>query len=180
MPTPTPTLELVRLFANTVDVEDDTDVLHGSDSFAAWLAERGFPAPDGVTDGDLRLARELRSAVRDELDAHHDGGTNPGARERIAALARELPLVVDTCADGTPGLMAAGSPTPARDMLSDVLAGMAIAGFDGTWHRLKICPADTCRWAFYDQSKNRSKRWCSMEVCGNRSKARTYRERHTS
>jgi predicted RNA-binding Zn ribbon-like protein len=32
-------------------------------------------------------------------------------------------------------------------------------------------------WAFYDRSKNRSGHWCSMRVCGNRAKARQFRER---
>ena len=31
---------------------------------------------------------------------------------------------------------------------------------------------------FYDQSRNRSRAWCSMEVCGNREKARSFRVRH--
>ncbi|HKC76276.1 MAG TPA: CGNR zinc finger domain-containing protein [Chloroflexota bacterium] len=43
--------------------------------------------------------------------------------------------------------------------------------------RLKICRNETCRWAFYDYSKNRSGAWCTMAVCGSRSKARTYRQR---
>lgn len=47
-----------------------------------------------------------------------------------------------------------------------------------TWPRLKACREDTCRWAFYDHSKNRSGHWCSMEVCGARHKARQYRARH--
>ena len=34
-----------------------------------------------------------------------------------------------------------------------------------------------CRWAFYDGSKNRSGRWCDMASCGNRMKARAFRER---
>jgi predicted RNA-binding Zn ribbon-like protein len=46
-----------------------------------------------------------------------------------------------------------------------------------TWSRLKACRDDTCKWAFYDHSKNRSGHWCSMEVCGSRHKARQYRER---
>jgi predicted RNA-binding Zn ribbon-like protein len=49
-----------------------------------------------------------------------------------------------------------------------------------TWARLKACRSDTCRWAFYDHSKNRSGHWCSMEVCGARHKAREYRARHRS
>jgi len=48
---------------------------------------------------------------------------------------------------------------------------------DGTWDRMKACAADTCRWAFYDHSRNRSRQWCDMAVCGNRAKARTYRKR---
>ena len=45
----------------------------------------------------------------------------------------------------------------------------------GTWSRLKCCRNHACRWAFYDDSKNRSATWCSMQICGNRAKTRTYR-----
>ena len=51
---------------------------------------------------------------------------------------------------------------------------------DGTWARLKACRWDTCQWAFYDTSKNRSGSWCSMAVCGNRAKAAAYRRRRRS
>ena len=47
----------------------------------------------------------------------------------------------------------------------------------GTWERFKVCRSDTCRWAFYDHSKNGRSCWCSMRVCGSRQKARTYRAR---
>lgn len=42
--------------------------------------------------------------------------------------------------------------------------------------RVKVCPA--CRWLFLDKSKNQSRRWCDMKVCGNRAKARTHYELH--
>jgi predicted RNA-binding Zn ribbon-like protein len=47
--------------------------------------------------------------------------------------------------------------------------------------RIRLCEADTCRWAFLDTSRNRSRRWCDMKVCGNRAKARRFyeRQRHT-
>ncbi len=49
---------------------------------------------------------------------------------------------------------------------------------DGSWAHLKACERDSCRWAFYDHSKNHSGRWCDMEVCGAREKsARAYRRR---
>jgi predicted RNA-binding Zn ribbon-like protein len=48
---------------------------------------------------------------------------------------------------------------------------------DGSWSRLKACRNHGCRWAFYDYSRNRSASWCSMQLCGNRTKTRTYRRR---
>ena len=46
--------------------------------------------------------------------------------------------------------------------------------------RLSACRDEHCRVAFYDKSRNRSRAWCSMEVCGNREKARSFRARHHS
>ncbi len=43
---------------------------------------------------------------------------------------------------------------------------------------LKLCHSDRCRWLFFDTSKNSSRRWCDMAACGNRAKARRFRERH--
>ena len=44
--------------------------------------------------------------------------------------------------------------------------------------RIKTCPGENCGWKFVDQSKNRSRRWCDMAVCGNVAKAREYRARN--
>ena len=48
------------------------------------------------------------------------------------------------------------------------------------WERLKLCNSDTCRWAFFDRSKNHSSRWCTMASCGNREKARRFRQKGTA
>jgi predicted RNA-binding Zn ribbon-like protein len=48
----------------------------------------------------------------------------------------------------------------------------------GEFIRLKQCPGHDCGWLFYDRSKNNSRRWCDMAVCGNRSKAKRHREAH--
>jgi predicted RNA-binding Zn ribbon-like protein len=42
-------------------------------------------------------------------------------------------------------------------------------------HRIKQC--SNCGWVFVDKSKNKRRRWCSMEICGNQVKARRYAER---
>lgn len=43
--------------------------------------------------------------------------------------------------------------------------------------RVRECAGDRCAWLFLDRSKNRSRRWCDMTVCGNRRKARRHRAR---
>jgi predicted RNA-binding Zn ribbon-like protein len=44
-------------------------------------------------------------------------------------------------------------------------------------HRVHECAGPDCGWLFMDTSKNGSRRWCSMETCGNRAKARRHRAR---
>lgn len=58
-----------------------------------------------------------------------------------------------------------------------IAAAVAKVAIERRLDRIKICPADDCRWAFYDTSRNRSRQWCSMEVCGNKAKAHAHRER---
>ena len=42
---------------------------------------------------------------------------------------------------------------------------------------VRMCEAPDCAWLFLDQSRNRSRRWCDMKVCGNRQKARRHYQR---
>lgn len=63
-----------------------------------------------------------------------------------------------------------------------ILGGIARSAADlltsGELGRVKVCDAHDCGWFFVDVSRNRSRRWCDMAGCGNRDKARRYRERH--
>jgi predicted RNA-binding Zn ribbon-like protein len=43
--------------------------------------------------------------------------------------------------------------------------------------RLRACRSETCRWLFLDISKNHTRRWCDMKICGNRMKARRFNAR---
>jgi predicted RNA-binding Zn ribbon-like protein len=166
-------VELVRSFANTVDVEDHTDRLASSDEFRSWLRDQGLAgAEESIGDGDLDLARELRWALRAEMASHHDDVPDPAARESLDRLAADLPVRI---VPSTGGLepVADGS----RGALTRVLASTQTLVRAGVWNRLKVCPDDGCAWAFFDESRNRSRRWCSMDVCGNRHKVRAYRDR---
>jgi predicted RNA-binding Zn ribbon-like protein len=62
-------------------------------------------------------------------------------------------------------------------MLSPVAWSVAELLMSEDLHRVRECAGPDCGWLFMDTSKNGSRRWCSMETCGNRAKARRHRER---
>lgn len=45
--------------------------------------------------------------------------------------------------------------------------------------RVRACEANSCRWLFLDTTKNHTRRWCNMKVCGNRAKAKRFQERRS-
>jgi predicted RNA-binding Zn ribbon-like protein len=61
-----------------------------------------------------------------------------------------------------------------------VLAIVAAAEIDGSWDRMKACANHGCRWLFYDHSRNRSRTWCTMDLCGSQAKMRAYRSRRSA
>jgi predicted RNA-binding Zn ribbon-like protein len=159
-------LELVIDFLNTMDVEEGTDELADQAAFRGWLRTHGLPERADL-DAARRLRTLLRSAVGDRTAAGGpDTGESAGSRDVPAG----IPVTVTLGPDGRPTLSAA-------DPLGRIAAAAVRLADDGRWDRLKICTADDCRWAFYDRSKNRSRHWCSMGVCGNRAKSRSFRER---
>jgi predicted RNA-binding Zn ribbon-like protein len=86
-----------------------------------------------------------------------------------------VPMTVQFAA-GTPILHAVGETATQRVIASIVTA--VITAPPDEWTRLKVCSRDSCRWAFFDASRNRSGRWCSMAGCGNIVKMRrAYRTR---
>ncbi|HWE32804.1 MAG TPA: CGNR zinc finger domain-containing protein [Solirubrobacteraceae bacterium] len=168
-------LERVREFVNSADIEAGTDELSSPAALGSWLATRGL-RPGGATREDLRRAIELREALREVLLAHTNRLAVPAqasAALNQAAQRARLQLRFDEQAAAVLEPEASGV-TGALGRLLAIVSG-AIA--DGSWERLKACREHSCEWAFYDHTKNRSGAWCTMDVCGNRAKARAYRER---
>lgn len=171
-------LRIVTEFVNSVDLEGGTDELSSPAALAAWLAERSIPAADeALSRADLARALEVREAIRELLFANHEGiAPPPEALEALNRAARNADLVVSFGGDGSSRLAPAASGIEAAigRLLGIVYTAMA----DGTWPRLKACRRESCKWAFYDHSRNQSRNWCSMKVCGNRTKAEQFRKRH--
>lgn len=165
----------IGAFVNTIDVEQGEDELSSPRALATWLREaglleRGAPKPgQAELDEALRVREGLRALLLANNGAEVD-------RDAVAALdGAGGGLRVRFAADGTAALEPAEAGV--RGALARLLAPIPAAMDDGTWARLKACPVDDCTWAFYDESRNRSRQWCAMQVCGNRAKARAYRAR---
>jgi predicted RNA-binding Zn ribbon-like protein len=172
-------LETVRAFVNSRDIDEGTEDLARPADLARWLAEHdllGGTASTRATAEDLRHAIELREALRENLLAHHGEPLDPAAVGTLDAAARRAQLTLRFTAPDATGLEPAAGGVDGA--LGRLLAIIDAATRDGTWQRLKACPAETCQWGFYDTSRNRSAVWCDMRVCGNRAKVRGYRERH--
>jgi hypothetical protein len=142
---------LVVEFLNTVDIDEDVDLLSNDVEYRQWAGERGLRATRRV------VARQLRDAIRDLL----------------AGAAAQLPHV-----EITVGIDPAGVPRiEGDDVATRVLSALLALVERGEWARVKLCPNPVCLEAFFDRSKNRSRTWCDMAGCGSVAKARAYRQR---
>jgi predicted RNA-binding Zn ribbon-like protein len=151
--------------------------LSGPGALAEWLEASGLADPGLVaTEADVANAIGLREALRAVLLAHNGDALVPadvaGVLDAAASRSR-MRLRFDKRGSGTLEADAEG----VDGALGRLLAIIHRAAADGSWDRLKACREHSCEWAFYDHTKNRSGTWCDMRVCGNRAKARAYRER---
>jgi predicted RNA-binding Zn ribbon-like protein len=170
-------LRLLQGFVNTIDFDEEADWIGTPDGLRAWFSElRLMESGAPVSDGDVARTHELREAIRALLHSNNGDELAGKPLETLNRAAERGTVIVrfrdtDECdlAPAAPGVDGA-----LGRLLGIVYTSMA----DGSWERLKACRQDTCQWAFYDRSKNRSGSWCSMEGCGNRAKARAYRKRH--
>jgi hypothetical protein len=146
-------IQLVLSFLNTLDVESGTDVLREDAAWHGWARRHG-----AAESGNRAEALLIRDALRATAGVGVLGDRRLGGAIQVD-LVGGLPVLVGS------------------DMVGAVLAASARMAVLGDWERMKICAAEECRWAFFDRSRNRSRTWCSMRVCGNRMKARNWRER---
>lgn len=168
-------LRLVQAFVNSVNVEFGPDRFDTLEGYARWLSRHGLAATRLVpTESDRRVAVALREALRALLRENNGAEPEPGARQTINRVAAQSPTAFAFDAVGQ--LVARPLHDDARGVPGLVIAAVHAAMSDGSWPRLKACDEHECTWAFYDRSRNRSSRWCSMAVCGSRAKMRTYRQ----
>ena len=174
-------LELVRGFLSLHDHEErNSDSLPPSlESLRWWLGSKALVEEgDQIKDQDLAWALRVRDALTAKVQENMGELRNVTATEFLNRAAEETGLrVCFGCDDDTPIHVDA---TGVRGVIGRILGTAFLAELDGRWERFRICHDPGCSAVFFDRSKNKSGKWCSMSSCGNRAKVRAFRERQAA
>jgi predicted RNA-binding Zn ribbon-like protein len=170
-------LRIVQLFVNSIDIEEGIELWPTPAALADWLYGHG------LTNSHLRLGkRDLDRTIgfRELLRAMAlaNNGT-PMPVTTVAELKRELRRLRFEARIDRHGILRFGSARSGLDQaLGRIVAIVNEAMVQGRWIRMKACARDVCHWVFYDHSRNRTGTWCSMSICGSRTKMSAYYRRH--
>lgn len=166
-----PLRERLNGYDDLVTIAERVGVLEGSEGARLRGAAASSPA---AAEAVLERARALREAIY-RLFA------GEGASER------DLALLAEEAGEGlaarrlVPADGGYAFAWPRTEELARPLWPLAASAAElltsGEQERVKECAADNCNWLFLDESRNRSRRWCDMAVCGNRAKARRFSAR---
>src|SRR5579862_1626443 len=167
-------LDLLRLLVNTWDFPSGPDRLGTIPEAAQWCSEHALPPPANQT--ELERLRGFREALRAAMLANNGEGDSRAAWGTLAPHAERARLAV--AIDPVRGpILEADCPECEDRAIARMLVILYDSVADGTWPRMRACRKRSCQFAYYDHSKNASRAWCSMAVCGNREKAQRRRSR---
>lgn len=164
-------------FANTGGERDGVafeDVTAPAE-LARWFAESGLTAPGiVVTDADLQAARVLRDALWRAGHRYRVGQTPERSDVALINRAAGRPSLAPQI-DAARGDVRWATPLTAQAALATI-ARDAVDLFTGDQAaRIRECASPTCILLFVDTSRPGKRRWCAMDLCGNRAKTAQYR-----
>jgi predicted RNA-binding Zn ribbon-like protein len=151
----------------------EIDLLSRPDDLARWFVATGVTdQPPPISEDELADARALRDGMRHAL---------------LASDGPRLARIADDWLDGAPGHLCVEGDTlrprftPGESTSCCLLVEAVLDALDLVREspgRVRECDGEECPVLFLDTSRNGSRRWCSMEVCGSRHKSSTYYRRH--
>lgn len=153
------------------------EVLHTPDDLAGWLREsRLAPLPELEIDaGELVRIREFRDTLWPVAAAvAHDETPDAGTLAALNDFARPGPVPTLDPATMTRTWI---GPVTGDQILGAAVGDMVALFSGGMTDRIRECGGDNCKLLFLDTSRPGTRRWCSMQRCGNRHKVRSHRSR---
>ena len=149
----------------------------------AWLAAfleragwRGTRLPDLKERDALRRMREFLVVVVDRVRQGRKMSLKDLARLNRYLAAAPVVRRLDA-ENGSATVLLAPAVTGIDAVLGEVAASFADMMATGDPTRIKICANSDCGWVIYDESRNRTRRWCDKTECGNLIKVRRHRQR---
>ena len=136
------------------------------------LAQQCRDAGEGRGRKLLAWFRRLRSSLRNVLESDDDDAAAAALDDAVAAVSVRLSY--------RPGQPPHEMPIDASGPLERLRLALATTALDATRlerSRVRRCGSPRCVLLYYDTTKNRSRRWCDMAVCGNRAKASAHYQR---
>ena len=152
------------------------------EAFVRWTIQAGAIPPDayerlGRKHFPIRPVLELRESIyRVGLALVK---MKPIPEDGLGAIRRQADMRRPEVVRRRDSLHWMPDPIHASAQLRTVLAGEALSLFcSPRAHRIGICEGGLCGWLFLDDSRGKRRRWCDMNDCGSRAKARQYYARH--
>lgn len=155
----------------------------GPHALQRWLVEHDLATPATTLDGlDVLRLQLVRDGFRSVLLGHAaDGirtdsalrtGNGPDleALDDLSSQLAEIPLAWEFTPTGH--RLVALDGTRLGTAIAGLVDAVREAAESDAWARLRVCARPSCRRVFYDASRNRSRRWCSMAGCGSTIKMR--------
>ncbi|EOD64143.1 CGNR zinc finger domain-containing protein [Amycolatopsis vancoresmycina] len=150
----------------------ETEELPDERAWGAWVDQFG-PFSSPVVPGSSRDARAVREAVYELVT----GSLRPASRQRLNRFAASPVPAPSLAVSGELRWQAAD---PGSSMLALVARDALDLVTSPEFSRVRRCAGERCGALFLDTSRPGTRRWCSMEVCGNQAKKSTYRAKATA
>jgi predicted RNA-binding Zn ribbon-like protein len=184
----------VLAFVNTLSARSAESPVEGLVSYDALVEWARAAAIIKADDAERLIGRSRRRAVEAERIVQRARQLRELLHDVFTALASRKPPGVQTleplsehlsgwyqhgrlvAADGRLQWVYRGDDDLARPLWEAARAAARLLTSTRI-ARIRACAASDCGWWFLDDTKNRSRRWCDMKICGNRDKVRRFRER---
>ncbi|MEV7099467.1 ABATE domain-containing protein [Amycolatopsis sp. NPDC051045] len=145
----------------------ESEELPDAAAWGAWIDQLG-PFSSPVRPASVRDAQALREAIHELLT----GSLRPLSRQRLNRFAA-LPVPAPSLTPS--GELRWQAPDPASAMLALLARDALELVTSPEFARVRRCAGAHCGALFLDTSRPGTRRWCSMEICGNQAKKSTYR-----
>lgn len=162
----------------TGDKSKERDRLEDPEWLKSWLTAHGLPAIPADS-AQLQELKKLRGCLFDTVREIVAGNKPDGLPERLNPYMAAGPVMRQAALDEEGRMTVTLLPMRAdwEQVMAEIAASFASALAEKEESRFRICDNPDCLWVYYDDTRNRSKRYCDDKACGNLMKVRRFRAR---